>query len=530
MDLSGILRDARIDELPTHLGISTRAGAESLRRGFNGWTTNTAYLKERGARFQTMRTILKNLDTTDAETLTNSWNTISEYENIVEELRDPPSDFEEESYGQLLFMSEHTKFMNNIPKLLAIWCFVKSYILPLVSLSVPLIAFFGPFIVVKYIMHSPITFSEYMGVAQKMYLGGTIFGGEAAAQDLGGRMRSIMQTAWGGVTLVQSLYQPIQTALHIQRLDHTLMEKGGRLRAFVRACSNLRNLFERHGIRVPRLPVPAEIHDDERRLVAFFLDNRAVATLLLHWIGSWDVACTLALNNDFVAVHWLEAARSPVIRIRGTTDILISRHKRVSMNFDLGRRHALLTGPNRGGKSTALRSLLRSVLFAHTYGVVIGRSAQMTAFDWIQSCLRLEDLPGQASLFEREVQFAASSLRRPGRGLVLIDELFHSTNPPDAEAASRLYLGRLWAERQILSVISTHVFALVDDAPQGIQRLCCPATVRDDGGINYKYGLQEGICRVSSVNDILRETRLLIRQSIVGGVRQEDNEETLIPS
>lgn len=515
MDLSGILRDSRIDELPATLGITTRTGAASLQRGLGSWTTNTTYLKERGARFQTMRTVLKNLNESEANTYTAAWNTIRDSEDIIEELQNPPSDFEEESYGQLLFMSDHTKFMNHIPKLLVVWCFIKSYILPLISLSVPLIAFIGPFIVLKYIMHAPITFKEYMGVAQKMYLGGTIFGGGAAAADLGGRMKSLMQTAWAGITFVQSMYQPIQTALHIQRLDRTLMEKGTKLRAFVRACVDLRGLFEAHGIRVPRLPVPVEIHEDERRLVAFFLDNRTVAGLLLHWIGSWDVACTLALNDDFVAVHWLDSARRPQVRIRGTTDILIPRERRVPMNFALtcGRRHALLTGPNRGGKSTALRSLLRTVLFAHTYGVGIGRSVQMTAFDWIQSCLRLEDLPGQASLFEREVQFAAASLQRPGRGLVLIDELFHSTNPPDAEAASRIYLSRLWSEQQILSVISTHVFALVEDAPTNIQRLCCPATLRDDGGVNYKYGLQEGICKVSSVNDILRETALMPRSS-----------------
>jgi DNA mismatch repair ATPase MutS len=173
-------------------------------------------------------------------------------------------------------------------------------------------------------------------------------------------------------------------------------------------------------------------------------------------------------------------------------------------------KHALLTGPNRGGKSTALRAVLRNLILAHCFGVGIGSYIELTPFDWIQSCLRLEDLPGRASLFEREVAFAAASLSRPigKRGAVFVDELFHSTNPPDAAAASAHYLQQLWNQPQIASIISTHVFELVEAAPAGIQRLCCPAELRADGSVDYKYGIARGICKVSSVGEIMQEQGL----------------------
>jgi DNA mismatch repair ATPase MutS len=69
----------------------------------------------------------------------------------------------------------------------------------------------------------------------------------------------------------------------------------------------------------------------------------------------------------------------------------------------------------------------------------------MTTFSWIADGLNLDDIPGRQSMFEREVAFSSGILRKSGgRGLILYDELFHSTNPPDAIRTSELFCSRLW--------------------------------------------------------------------------------------
>jgi DNA mismatch repair ATPase MutS len=194
-----------------------------------------------------------------------------------------------------------------------------------------------------------------------------------------------------------------------------------------------------------------------------------------------------------------------------TFDIHIDAAKRIPFSVVLGtkkhQQHALLTGPNRGGKSTALRSIGRSVYLAHNFGIAIGVAAAMTPMSYIQTCLRLEDIPGNSSLFEREVAVASLALTRSkgSPGLLLIDELFHSTNPPDAEIASRIFLNELWESKKTISVISTHMFQLLEGENYGIQKLCCPAEEGPNETITYHYGLTQGICKVSSVREILRE-------------------------
>jgi DNA mismatch repair ATPase MutS len=180
------------------------------------------------------------------------------------------------------------------------------------------------------------------------------------------------------------------------------------------------------------------------------------------------------------------------------------------VQLEAAKSHALLTGPNRGGKSTTLRAILSSCLLAHTYGCAFASYAAMTPFETLHACLTAEDLPGKKSRFEREIEFTALTLKpSAGYSLVLVDELYHSTNPPDAALACTQYTKQLWLKSNTLSVISTHLFEFVEHAPTTVQRLCCPATVREDQSIHYTYKLSEGICKVSSVNELLVENGLL---------------------
>jgi energy-coupling factor transporter ATP-binding protein EcfA2 len=136
-----------------------------------------------------------------------------------------------------------------------------------------------------------------------------------------------------------------------------------------------------------------------------------------------------------------------------------------------------LVGESGSGKSTVLRALSISALLAHTYGCSFGYLT-LTPFHKMFVCLKPDDLPGSKSRFEREIEFTANTLKLTEPSLVFIDELYHSTNPPDALRSCQIYCGKLWPKPNIISVISTHLFELVDTADKDIQRLCCPATGR----------------------------------------------------
>lgn len=496
MDLAGVYSDLCMDEMPQHLGLLTEAGKTVFSEGCSHWSNNIELLKRRSGQVRALR---KSLSAEKKATYDAEFAGCAAAEKTVRDIL-APSDFAEECYGQLLFRGEYTGPLNHVPLLLTLLRFYKIFLTPAMAVAMPLMAIILPYILIRFFFGMPMPVSNYVDILRKVYSGGAAGGGT----DFISQIKYWSQTGWLLFNFAQSIWQPINAAKHLYKLDTTLQEQGTAVRELVLRTYTLRDLLLEAGFKSTALPIAVADVTDIRRAVATVLENPKGIQILLRQLGEYELFYRLASSPDICIVNWL-STKQPCLRLRGVYDIRVKVANRVSFNLNLPG-SAMLTGPNRGGKSTALRAVGRSVFLAHCFGCSIGGAATMTPLRWMQTSLRLQDIPGQQSLFEREVSSAALALQRlrSGRGLILIDELFHSTNPPDAEIASREFLGQLWASKSTLSVISTHVFSLVEDAPLAIQRLCCPAT-EDGGKVKYKYGLKRGICRVSSVLEILRE-------------------------
>lgn len=520
MDLDGVYHELRMDGFPDWVGIKTNSGKQSFQK--KQWSSDREILNRRTAQIAALRSVLDSAGPRD--TLDNCFATIAAAESKAMEVVKPSNEFSEECYGQLLFRHDLLKPINQIPFFLIVLRFWKIYATPALAISMPLMAIIMPYILIRYVFGLPMPVSAYIDIIKKFYSGngfkglmptpelaGQLSSVTAAAQstdsmDFFGKLKFYGQTCWLIFSFAQTMWQPIQTAQHLAALDKTLTEQGAAIRQIYNAAHTIRNIYNSLGAGVGRLPFEAEEVAEDRMAVATVLDSPDRFKFLLKDIGDWELLYRLAIHPDICLVRWL---KKPTMQIRNTFDIHVDVVRRItfSVKFDK-KKHALLTGPNRGGKSTVLRSIGRSIWLAHNYGVAIGSAAAISPLKWMQTCLRLEDIPGSASLFEREVAVASLALNRAAsgdNGLLLIDELFHSTNPPDAEIASREFLTKLWASNTTISVISTHMFQLLDTPDAPIQRLCCPAKYREDGTVEYKYGLAHGICNVSSVREILTE-------------------------
>ena len=425
---------------------------------------------------------------------------IATIETRLEELMKDQSVLEEETYNELLFLKPFYQPFNFIPWVLSLWATIRIYILPGLAMMLPLFVLLAPYLILTYAMRIPITFSNYTQILTSIMAGNVDFRcNDDASQDIA---TTLKQCAVAGVTLVQGMVQPYWNYMHLQSVDTIIQENGQLIMRYKELYNQLYTILQQHGFSFFRSPLPE--YETNREATARVMLHSNSFKLALRYVGALEVIMTLAHHTDIQPVRWLHG--SSQFHGEGIFDFQVQHTKPITIHLH-EKPHALLTGPNKGGKSTVLRAITTCMLLAHTYGCGLGR-VTLTPFQSMYVCLKPDDLPGSKSRFEREIEFTAETLRGSRARMVLIDELYHSTNPPDAHRSCDIYCAQLWKKSNVISVISTHLFDFVASADVTIQRLCCPATEKQ-GIVQFEYGLNTGVCTVSSVDSLLVKNGLL---------------------
>ena len=496
------------------LGLQTASSKSCLNKQLNEWTYNTQKLLHLSAKCKRFKMAFE-LDPTLFGQCHELFKEMAKIETQLNLLTDSESPLEKESYNEILFMKPVLQPLNFIPFFLPIWAIIRVYILPGLSLLFPILILIAPYIVLSYVFHIPITFTNYMNLLHSMVSGNvqSMMDPNAAAKLQVVQISPVAFLKQFGVviaTCVQGIIQPYWTYKHLNSID-TIIQDNGKLVIRCREIyATLEALLLTHGFTMLACPLPD--FSNERDAVARIMLESSYFKMTLKYIGSLEVIMSLAHQKGIYPVQWI-TSNTPVFVLNDTFDFHVPgtiQQNPTSVAF-YKKQHALLTGPNKGGKSTVLRSLACSALLAHTYGCSFGKST-MTPFRKLCVCLKPDDLPGTKSRFEREIEFTANTLNELGPILVFIDELYHSTNPPDALRSCQIYTDQLWKSPNVVSVISTHLFELVEQSNKNIQRLCVPAYLDNEGNVQFMHVLHRGICKISSV-DLLLKTNGLLKQT-----------------
>lgn len=197
---------------------------------------------------------------------------------------------------------------------------------------------------------------------------------------------------------------------------------------------------------------------------------------MIRILGLLDWYCSHALlliesnrnGNHWSFVEWSEDQK-PFIALDGFWNVLIGQEKAIPNAFVLGNNHpshAIITGPNGGGKSTILASLGHILVLAHTAGIAPAASAAMTSFHSIRTCFSpsADTIRGISQFMaEKEAMHDLEDHvhtcgKTNERTLLLIDEPYRGT--VDIETGERIYtFGKALSQAPwCLSSIATHVY------------------------------------------------------------------------
>jgi len=505
-----VLRDLNVAGLVEAFKPATNVGAAHLKELLSAPTTDTTELQIRQQRIRHLRELLRGPQRAE---LLAARDTLRAAEADVHSVATADADPRNaEYYTQILWSPKSIAApLNERGWFTEAMVFFRTLFLPAVSVILPIFFIVAPLVLFMIVNGQPLSPSKYLELlsasvrkAVPNILGRPRFAGRGGALEIG---EQALNVGMGLAVFAASIWNQISAATAMRRVVADMRSRAEATQRFAAALATAER-------------ITGLVGDcgtwSTNTLEAFGCAWNAPqrVTALLEAAGHLDALLSVALMRRTCFVEYGDVSDGLVAERLWHPGVPAA--DRVYNSVTIGgpkKAHVLLTGPNRGGKSTLLKSLGATVLLGQTLGIAFAKRVRAPVFVCFMTALAPADVLGEKSLFESEIDFARDVQARRGPMFLMMDEIFHGTNAHDGVEAAQVFMDDLYARADpVLSVISTHYMEL--PARYGkvhTQNLCLAAApdAADPERLVYTYRLREGVNRLSSVREILRERGLL---------------------
>jgi DNA mismatch repair ATPase MutS len=202
------------------------------------------------------------------------------------------------------------------------------------------------------------------------------------------------------------------------------------------------------------------------------------------------------------------------IQISGLIHPLLNSAKAISNEVEMNEinQFIILTGPNMAGKSTFLRSLGLTFVFANAGFPVFADSAKIPKVELYSSMRTSDDLSNESSYFHAELtrlKFIMDALNQNQAVFILLDEILKGTNSKDKEEGSKKFLKKLQS-KGAKGIIATHDLSLCELSIENkaFTNACFDSTIEGEN-LFFDYRMKSGICQNMNASFLLKRMQLV---------------------
>ena len=512
-----VASDLDLETVNTVVPLQTKWGKEYFRNGFTDVTSDAGIIKRRQLPVMALR-----LEPTVCKSIVQTLETLNDKTSYIDDALENTDNRVSESVAQILWKPTHFgAFINKSPLAMNGLILWRTIIIPAFTVLAPLIAVIIPFFLLRFLQPDlQFTTDEYVARVRHVLLQQITIPSFLKARHQGDRLGFVFESLFIGLTLamfVSGIWSQINNAIHTRTIWFDLEERGTHIQSMYEAAKDaiaqLKTLSpkaQRAAVRLIDSGEAAilgckELDDlDGVTTFGYVWNNAEPIKILKVWLSQLDCYSAIASLDG---ICFPKIRKTVGIKLTGVHHPFVKPC--ISNNF-VSDNHSILTGPNRGGKSTYCKSVGLAIVTAQTWGFAWATQMTFLPFKTIVTALEPAGLLGSLSTFEAEIEFAKAVLATDGLpAFVMMDEIFHSTNAGDGLEASRVFMRQLYDKKDIVSIISTHYKDLAETFGEKAAAIQMEAGDGGGGQLVYSYKVIPGISDKSSVMEILRERGLL---------------------
>lgn len=212
-----------------------------------------------------------------------------------------------------------------------------------------------------------------------------------------------------------------------------------------------------------------------------------------------------------------ETATSPHLKLENFWVPMLDAEKVVTNSIEMGGanpRDIIVTGPNAGGKSTALKGVIDAIIMAQTLGIAPASMMILTPFTVIKSYMNIADTTGSASLFQAEMRRTQSliesikALTPDQFAFIIMDEIFTGTNHREGQAGAFGVVKRIASFNNCICFFATHFKKLTEletVMPGVVSNHKVMVVKNANGSFTFPYKLAKGITDQAIALDLLAQ-------------------------
>jgi DNA mismatch repair ATPase MutS len=449
------------------------------------------------------------------------------YEEVDQNLKD--------IYEMVFFKFCLFKPLNKYPQALTVHNIYRMVCSPMIGLLSPIIYFIIPYLIIVYRFKLRISFKAYISILLESMMSDDFFMGSSGNY----KYFKVISYALSIIFYFQGILNSFEISKTIRKVSQHIVQKVNNVVTFLKlGMDHIKRYWddaiveafldkEKEKVSTLRDIKTEEEYVGKLEVLEFSLyknfgkqlhtymtfDKDIIKSILLKVYIIESLKSVSTFKNDFGLsfAKFDITSSTPVLAINGVFHPCIDIQKVVKNNVCFnGNDNAIVTGPNAGGKSTFVKSLLINVLLCQTIGIASAVECTLTPFYNINSQINIPDSKGYESLFEAEMYRCKEKLdilkRTPENkfSIFVMDEIFNSTNPVEGISGAYAIAKKISQYSNCLLVFTTHYIYLTKLKKTGrfvnyrmnIER-------NSENQIHYPYILEKGVSKQYIALDLL---------------------------